>query len=203
MTPRRQMLIAAVGAALVTVLFFVFALRPKLSQIGEVRDEIEQAQAEQRRLEDQLEELQQAREDRPRTVARLALANRYVPADPDLPGFILVLQSASTASGIDLESIAPSPPRELEGATGVQAIDVTLTVRGGFHRLQDFLLRLESLERLVEVRSLTVSPQAVAISDQVTLSTTIALQMYVAEPEARAGAAARPTTPSTNEETES
>lgn len=185
MNPRRQALVAALGAIIVTVLFFVFALRPKLTQIGEVRDEIEQAQTEQRRLEAELKQLQQAQDERPRTIARLALANRYVPTEPDLPGFIRLVQTAATDAGVTLQSIAPSPPRDLEGARDLQIIDVTLTVQGGFFRLEDLLVRLEGLERLVEVRSLAVTPQSEGLSDQTTLNTSISLLMYVAGPEAR------------------
>ena len=184
MTPRRQMIIAAVAAVIVTVLFFVFALRPKLAQISETRDEIETAQNLERQLQDQLEQLREAREDRPRTVARLAVANQYVPVEPDLPGFIRTVQSASVAAGIDLLSIAPTNPGELEDATGVQVINVTLNVVGGFRRVEDFLIRLENLERLVEVRSLSISPGSDDLSDQTILNTTMSLQMYVAAPDA-------------------
>lgn len=184
MNPRQQTLIAAAVAVLVAVLFFMFALRPKLDQIGETRDEVEAAEQTELRLQDQLQDLEEAREQRPRTIARLAVANRFVPVEADLPGFIRLMQSAANGSGVDLESISPGQPTDLEGGNGVQAIDVTLVVRGGFRRIEDFLIRLETLERLVEVRSLSISPEEEELSDQVTLATTIALQMYVAAPDA-------------------
>ncbi|HEX9712548.1 MAG TPA: type 4a pilus biogenesis protein PilO [Actinomycetota bacterium] len=206
MNPRRQAVIAALGAVLVSVLFFMFALRPKLAQITEVRDEVDQAQTEQRAFEGQLARLREAQEERPRTVARLALANRFVPTDPDLPGFIRQMQAAATAAGVALESIAPSPPRALEGSPDVQVIDVSITIRGGFFRLEDLLIRLESLERMVEVRSLTLSPEVDALSDQISLTTSLSMQMYVAAPDARlgsTGASSGTSSSSSSEETTS
>jgi Tfp pilus assembly protein PilO len=182
MTPRRQMLIAAVAAIAVTVLFFSFALRPKLSQIQEVRDEIETSQGQERSLQAELDRLKEASQDRTETIRKLNLLDRYLPDDADLPGFILAINEAADAAGMDLQSIAPSNPSTMEGAEGVQVINVTLATIGGFYRLEDFLIRLENLRRLVEVRSLTITPQTLTASEQVTLSASIALEMYVTQP---------------------
>lgn len=187
MTPRRQMLIAVLAGVFVTILFFFFALRPKMAQIQEVRDQIDAARQEQVSLNGELERLREARQQRPEAIARLARLGDFLPGDPDLPGFIRLVQTAATASGVDLRSIAPTAPQASEEGEGIQVVPVTLTTIGGFHRLEDFLIRLENLKRLVEVRSITITPQPIPLSDQVTLNASIALEMYVVQPEARLG----------------
>jgi hypothetical protein len=61
-----------------------------------------------------------------------------------------------------------------------------LTIQGGFFRVEDFLSRLEGLQRAVEVRSLALSPVSTELSNEVSLTSTVGLQMYVATEGARA-----------------
>ncbi|MGZ4210465.1 MAG: type 4a pilus biogenesis protein PilO [Actinomycetota bacterium] len=198
MNSRRQIMIAAAVAVGVTVIFFFFLLKPKLSEISKARSDIVTAQSEQQTLQVQLQHLQEVRKNAPQTMAQLAAVSQYLPTTPDLPGFIRLLQDAATQSGMDLQSIAPSPPADLTNATGVQTISVTIVGRAGFFRLTDFLSRLENLQRAVEVRSIALAPQATSLSSELVLNTTITMQMFVVGSNARVGGSvARPTpTPS-------
>ncbi|MGZ4141651.1 MAG: type 4a pilus biogenesis protein PilO [Actinomycetota bacterium] len=198
MNSRRQIMIAAAAAVGVTVIFFFFLLKPKLSDISKARSDIVTAQSEQQTLQVQLQHLQEVRKNAPQTMAQLAAVSQYLPTTPDLPGFIRLLQDAATQSGMDLQSIAPSPPADLTNATGVQTISVTIVGRAGFFRLTDFLSRLENLQRAVEVRSIALAPQATSLSSELVLNTTITMQMFVVGSNARVGGSvARPTpTPS-------
>lgn len=189
----RRYAIAGIAAVAVVVLFFLFVLSPKLGDITEVQEQVEQVEDEQQSLRIRLRQLQQAQTNEPQTRARLATFERLLPSTPDLPVLIRQLQSTATVSGIDLASIAPSPPTTLAGATGIQVVAVNIQVRGGFFRLQTFLARLEDLQRAVEVTSLAISPGTDAATGLATLSSTITLRMYVVEPNARlAGAAPAP-----------
>lgn len=193
MNTRRQLIVAGVVAVVITALFFLFLLSPKLKDISKTRDDVQTARAQQDTLNTQLAHLKDVKKNAPETTAKLAALSQYVPATPDLPGFILQVQNAATASSIDLQSIAPSPPTDVSGATGVQSISVSLTVQGGFFRMEDFLSRLENLQRAVEVRSFSLAPQPSTISSELTLSSTITLTMFVAQPNASArGATAAP-----------
>lgn len=186
----RRYALAAVAAVAIIAIFFLFLLSPKLKDISEVRDQIEQEQDEGQTLRNRLRQLQQAQRDEPTTRARLAVFDRLLPATPDLPSLIRQLQTASTASGVDLRSIAPSPPTALTGRAGVQVVSCTVQVIGGFFRLQSFLTRLEELQRVVEVTSIAISPQTDAVSGLFTLGSTITMRMYVVQPTVGSGGAA-------------
>ncbi len=191
MTTRRQIAIAAVAAVLITVVFFLLLLKPKLSDISKTRDDVQTARAEEQTLNAQLSHLSDVRKNAPQTTAKLAALSQYLPPTPDLPGFILLVQNAATQSGVDLQTIAPSPPADVSGATGVQSVVVTLTAQAGFFRVEDFLARLENLQRAVEVRAISLSPVATTISSQLILNTTISLTMFVAQPNATASGGAK------------
>jgi Tfp pilus assembly protein PilO len=184
---RRQITIAAVGAVAVTALFFLVLLKPKLSDISKTRDDVQTAKGAEQTLRTQLQHLQDVKGNAPGTMAKLAALSQYLPSTPDLPGFIQQVQNAATLSGVDLQSIAPSPPADVSGATGVQSISVTLTAQAGFFRVEDFLARLENLQRAVEVRSLSLAPQSSSMSSELVLNTTISLTMFVAQQGANAG----------------
>jgi Tfp pilus assembly protein PilO len=194
MNTRRQIVIAAAVAVGVTALFFFLLLSPKLKDISKTRDDVQAARVQQQTLQAQYDHLKEVRKNAPETMAKLAAISQYLPSTPDLPGFIRLVQDAATRSGVDLQSIAPSPPAALTGASGVQVINVTLTATAGFFRIDDFLARLENLQRAVEVRAFALSPTQSQLTSELILNTTISLTMFVAQPNANArGGVAVPT----------
>ena len=190
MNTRRQLVIAGVVAVVVTVLFFMFLLKPKMNDISKTRSDVQTAKSEQDTLNTQLAHLKDVKKNAPETMAKLAALSEYVPSTPDLPSFIQQVQDAATSSSIDLQSIAPSPPASVTGSSGVQTISVTLTCQGGFFRIEDFLSRLENLPRALEVHAISLSPIQSPVSSELSLSSTISLTMFVAAPNASARSAA-------------
>jgi Tfp pilus assembly protein PilO len=193
MNARRQILISAGAAVLVTILFFFFLLKPKLTEISDAQSDTQTAVDRESTLRTELVRLEALRKQEPQTRAKLAKLKAYLPTTPDLPGFIRLAQSSATGAGIDLTSIAPSQPSEMESARGIQIITATLTVQGGFHRMENFLTRLENLPRVVEVRSLALSP--ISVLGQTVLDGTIGVTMYVVSDDATLTGSARRTSP--------
>jgi Tfp pilus assembly protein PilO len=192
MNTRQQIIAAAAGAVVVTIVFFFFALKPKLHEISQARQDIETAQTQQSSLQAELNRLGQLQKNEPQIRAKLSKVAAYLPSTPDLPGFIRQVQAASNASSVELNSIAPSPPSDLTGATGVQTINATLTVHAGFRRIEDFLARMENLDRVVQVQTISLSPVVDPLSGETVLDSTITLTMYVVTDNATA------TTPGAN-----
>jgi Tfp pilus assembly protein PilO len=192
MNSRRQITIGAIVAVILTILFFFALLKPTLSDISKTQDDVTQAKGQQETLQLQVQHLQDVRKNAPVTIAKLAALSQFLPSTPDLPGFIRLVQDAATLSGVDLQSIAPSPPATLDSATGVSTITVALTCQGGFFRIEDFLARLENLQRTVLVRSLNLAPTTTALSNSLVLNSTISLTMFVASDTARAGGSTTP-----------
>lgn len=196
MNQRRQLVIASVAASFVALLFFVMILKPKMNQLSETRTEIETLQQEQQTLRNSLSRLKDIQRDAPLAAAKLLAVQQALPSTPDLPGFIRLAQDAATAAGVDLMSIAPSAPTALTGASGVQAIAVTLVVDAGFHRIEDFLSRIENLRRIAAISAISLSPSVDELSGVTTLQATMTMQMYVVQAGARvstgAGATASP-----------
>lgn len=182
MEGRRQFIAAGAIAVLVTAAFFFLLLRPKMSEIATVREQIKAAQDEEALLQADLARLRGIRRDAFKLRARLASVENLLPESPQLPAFIRLLQRAATREGMELLSIAPSPP-SLNSDQGVEVISVSVAVEGSFHRTEAFLAELENLDRLVEVASLAMSPRVETAPLTVTISSTLSLRMYVVPPE--------------------
>lgn len=179
-----------VGAVMALVIGYVALIRPVGAKIKEVRTDIATATAEENDLRLQLRQLQQAQQNAPEIAARLAKFDLLLPRSADLPNFIRQIQEAADQSGIELSSIAPSPPNPIAAGPGVDPalagrgvfqINVVLNVQGGYFRLRSFLGRLESLQRVLQVNNLSVTP-GVTAEGLATLVGTITMQMYLVNP---------------------
>ena len=178
MSRGRQIAIAAGIGVVITAVFFFTLLLPKLSQIDEARQETEDARAEETQLLADLARLRTIRRDAPETRARLARVADLLPSSPELPSFIRLLQQAADREGVELRSIAPSPPSELQD--GLDQMAVSVLIEGSFHRTEGFLARLENLDRLVEVTGIALSPSQDDLSGLTVLSSTLSLRLFVA-----------------------
>jgi hypothetical protein len=72
--------------------------------------------------------------------AYLYKLSKAMPMNQDMPNLLLELSTVVRASGVNLQSIAPSPP---DPATGITSI--TLAVNGNFYSLTDLMYRLRGL----------------------------------------------------------
>jgi Tfp pilus assembly protein PilO len=153
---RRAPIVAAVGLVLLILLAVVFVVLPKNSEVGEVRDELDAAEAQESVLRAELARLQAAQENLPRIRRQLARVRRAVPPLADLPGVINQLQSIADTAGVDFFSIAPSEPVPAVGAP-VTEIPAQIQVIGGFFPVDEFLFRLETLPRAAKVAGVTIT----------------------------------------------
>lgn len=190
---RRQGIIGGVAIVVVIALFYVFLLRPVSADIGEVKEQITSAESEESTLRLQIVQLERARQNATEIAARLAKFDLLLPKTSDIPAFIRQVQEAADLSGISLASIAPSPPSPIAPGPGVPpavagqgvfSLNVVLQISGGFFRLESFLQRLETLQRVVTVNNMSIAPTVDAETGLFSLQSTITLQMYLVNPNA-------------------
>lgn len=110
LSPRDSMIAIGVGAVVVLVLFLVFAFRPKLTELAQVKAEqiVEADKLEKNKMK--LRRLDAIRREAADIEAqRIALARR-IPKDAELPSFIIDLQRLANDSDMDLASLKLSEP---------------------------------------------------------------------------------------------
>ena len=191
----RKITFGAVGAALVLLLaWFVLLWGPQGGRLEDARDREEAAASANSELELRLDRLQAAQADAPALQAEVEALRVAVPDDPQLAQFILEANDAAAASGVDFLSVSPTPPAASLDPLLPAAVNLAVTVDGGYFQVLDYLNRLDAMDRIVVVDTLALAPAA-AEGGPTTLSVTLAARMFTtASPDGLPGAAPVPAT---------
>lgn len=176
---RRNVIIAILAAIAVGVLYFFFVFSPQTEKIDAAKADVQAAQDNVQRLRLELSRLQALQQDAPRLREEAAKLDAAVPNDPQLAAFILQVQEAANASGIEWLSVTPAPPAAANPAQqGVQEVNVSMSVEGGYFQVQDFLVRIENLTRAVKVGTVSLASQGEGTGSP-TLSASLTMKMFV------------------------
>jgi Tfp pilus assembly protein PilO len=154
MSRRGPLIVGVIAAALAALVVLILVL-PKVSEIGQRREELQEAEDRESALRAQLAQLEEAREQARAVRRRLAELKGQVPPTTDLPGLIRLLQGSADQAAVDFLSVSPGAPTAVAGQFSF--IPTQITVTGGFFSVDDFLFRLETLPRAVKVIAVSVT----------------------------------------------
>lgn len=157
MQGRRAVIVAGAGAAILALLLVLFLVLPKMGQVTEAQQELEDARAEQDLLSGQLNALEQARDEAPVNEAAIREVDGKVPLIADLPGVILFLRNAASVSGVLVVSLTPATPATAESGA-FSSISVSASGQGSYFALVKYLHEIETLPRAATVQSIDLSP---------------------------------------------
>jgi type II secretory pathway component PulM len=147
--------IAAGVMLLIVVVWYVAIYSPKSSDLSKAHDDLTSAQANQQSLKAQLSNLRGLEANRPKQQAVLQKLSAAVPPTPDLAGFILQANDIATQAGVSWLQVSPGVPGG--GTGGPTQITLSMQLEGGFYQVYDYLNRLENMQRLVLVDSVSLS----------------------------------------------
>jgi Tfp pilus assembly protein PilO len=165
-----------------------FLVLPKMGQVKDANAELEQAVIQRSTLESQLAALQQAEADVPKNNEIIRKVDVAIPPTVDQQGFILLMQNAAIQSSVDLFTLTPSVP-VFDPATGLSTVANTLSVRGSYFAITEFLFLIETLPRAAKVTSVNISPGE--NSGSLTLSAGV--DIYTSDTSAGPGSSPGPT----------
>jgi Tfp pilus assembly protein PilO len=188
---RRAPIIA--GAILLVALLAVFLMvLPKMSEVGETEDQLQEAQDQEINLAAQLNALEDAQAAAPETELEIAAIDAQVPQTADLPRLFRQLQGAADRAAVDFFSFTPGTP--VPNLTGsYSTIASQITVSGGYFAIDQFLFLLETLQRAAKVTSLAVTPSAGTTTSTSTLQLQITVEFYTTDSSAGPGSIPGPT----------
>ncbi|HVW35202.1 MAG TPA: type 4a pilus biogenesis protein PilO [Acidimicrobiia bacterium] len=130
-------------------------LAPKARAKAAVAKELATARTAEQALRQNLAALQTLARDTQSREAELARLGKLVPATPDLAGAIDAFDQTARSAGVSLSSLVPAPATAT--ATGPATLGVSMKVSGSFNQVYDYLHRLETLDRLVVVDSVSLT----------------------------------------------
>lgn len=174
---RRAPMIA--GAVLLVALLAVFLLvLPKIDEVGETEDRLQETQDQEIDLAAQLKVLEDARAAAPETELEIAAIDAMVPSTAGLPSLFRLLQGAADRAAVDFFSFTPGTP--VPNPTGsYSTIESQITVSGGYLAIDEFLFLLETLKRAAKVTTLAVTPSAGGEGTTTTSTGNLQLQITV------------------------
>jgi Tfp pilus assembly protein PilO len=171
MQGRRAVIVAGAGAAVLALLLILFLVLPKMAEVTEAQGELNDAKAQQQNLSAQLNALREARDEAPENEATIRDIEGKVPPTADLPGVILFLRNAASASGVQVLSLTPATP-VLAPSGDFSSIAVSASGQGSYFAVVKYLHEMETLPRAATVQSIDLNPVAGTI---LTFAATITL----------------------------
>jgi Tfp pilus assembly protein PilO len=173
MRGRRAVIVAGAGAAILGLLLVFFLVLPKMNEVTQAREELEDARAQQDTLSAQLNALRQARDEAPENEAAIREVEGKIPPTADLPGAILFLRNAAAVSGVTVLSLTPATP-VAAAAGSFSSISVSASGQGSYFALVKYLHEIETLPRAATVQSIDLTPiegSALSFAATITLYT--------------------------------
>jgi Tfp pilus assembly protein PilO len=154
---RRGPVIAAAAGVLLAVLVAAGLILPKMNQVKTVQHQVTTQQAVTATLESQVAQLQDLQRQASKIRAQLRALQIDVPPNADLPGLIRALNAAADTAAVDLTSITPGTPAAAT-TNPVSVVPLQLSISGGYFSVEEFLYRIETLNRTAKVSSVSLSP---------------------------------------------
>jgi Tfp pilus assembly protein PilO len=188
MQGRRGVIIAGAAAVIVALLLVFFLVLPKMGQVSDAQQELQDTQAEQQTLQVQLGALETAREQAPENEAVIREVNQMVPPTADLPGLILLLRNSATVAGVQVLSLTPAPPA-LSETNDYSSIVVSASGEGSYFAVVKYLNEIETLPRAATVETIDMSPTETTS----TLTFAATITMYTSDVSAGPGSEPGPT----------
>lgn len=174
---RQTAMLSALGVILVLVLFYFFAFQPKSDELAVIREDTDAAIAEQATLEARISALQEVRLRAPEIEAALAAAESIIPRESALPSALRQLQLAADDSGVDLSTVSPGRPAQVEGdVPELSVLTLSLAVEGSYFQLVDFLRRIEDAS--ITPRGIQWNAGSIAAADYPRLAVSLSGEMY-------------------------
>jgi Tfp pilus assembly protein PilO len=157
MQGRRAIIVAGAGAAVLALLLIFFLVLPKMSEVTEAEQELEDTTAEQAVLQGRLTALQQARDEAPENQATIRQIEGLVPPTAELSAVILLLRNAAAVAGVQVVSLTPATPTT--STTGeFSTISVSASGECSYFAMVKYLHEIETLPRAATVEAVSLAP---------------------------------------------
>jgi len=156
---RRTVILGGLIGVGILALWWVLVFSPKNSDLSDAKDALNDAQRRGQTLTAQRNQLRDLEQRSPQIEAQLAKYSAAIPEKPNQSDFISGLNDIADESGITWQSVTMQEPTQTTPGQP-PTIQVQISLDGGFFQTLDYLNRLEDLDRLVVVDSITINGAA-------------------------------------------
>lgn len=143
---------------LLIVGYYFLLLGPLRSEYGDRVQERSDKEAQLAELQQQVNELEEIRDNAPEIERQLLELSKRIPEQPEIPTFVVQIEEIANAANVTQVLIQPGAPEAPPGGGDFQRIPITMSFEGTYEQLQDFLFRSRNLARLVTINEVTYEP---------------------------------------------
>jgi type IV pilus assembly protein PilO len=159
---RRSIVIGVVAAFVVLLLWWFLLWSPQRKKVDDAKARTEAAQQQAAQLRVTLSRLQELKRTEALKRSQIEALRIAVPDQPNLAQFILDANDAANKAGIDFLSVTPSPPATAAAggttpAGAPAAVNLAMSITGGYFQVLDFVNRLTDLPRIVVIDNLSLA----------------------------------------------
>jgi Tfp pilus assembly protein PilO len=157
---RTNVLLVVLALVALTALWWFLIIGPRNDRIAQAEDDLASAQVEESTLRTRIAQLREIKDAEVSYIFAIGEMETSIPTAPDADAFIEDITFLAQQTGVDLVSLSLSPPSDAALETELPAftISVALSVQGEYFEILGLLYGLESMERLVRVDSVNLSP---------------------------------------------
>ena len=155
----RNILILGILILVVLAIAYYFLLFSPLRQDYLAKyDERTRREAQKQQLEQtsaQLENIRRNSDDIERQILELS---KRIPEQAEIPTLVVQIEEVARAADVTQLRIEPGDPEAPSGGGDFSRIPITMSFEGTYEQLQDFLLRVRNLARLVTINEVNYEP---------------------------------------------
>jgi len=148
---RNLLILGSLGIVVLLIIFYFLLLSPLLQNLNEQANARDDKQAQLDQVQQEVNELEEVRRNSPEIERQLLELSKRIPTQPQIPTFVVQVQGIAGSAGVTQLTVEPGDAAAPAGGGEYQVVPVTMQFNGTYDEMQDFLLRMRNLARLVTV----------------------------------------------------
>lgn len=152
---RNIVILGVLILVLLAVAYYFLLFGPLRQEYLARYDERARKEAQEAQLERTIAELENVRRDAPDIERQILEYSKRLPTEDEIPTLVVQIEEIAEEADVTQLSIEPGSPEAPPGGGDFSRIPITMSFEGTYEKLQDFLLRLRNLARLVTVNEVT------------------------------------------------
>jgi type IV pilus assembly protein PilO len=157
---RNILILGALILVLLAVAYYFLLFSPLRQEYLARYDERARKEAQEAQLERTIAELENVRRDAPNIERQILEYSKRLPTEDEIPTLVVQIEEIAEEADVTQLSIEPGSQEAPPGGGDFSRIPITMSFEGTYEELQDFLLRVRNLTRLVTVNEVTYEEAA-------------------------------------------
>lgn len=143
---------------LLAVGYYFLLFSPLRAEYVAAYDERTQKEVSRQQLEQTVAQLENVRRNAPDIERQILELSKRIPEQDEIPTLVVQIEEVAREADVTQVRIEPGAPEAPPGGGDFSRIPITMSFEGRYEQLQDFLLRVRNLARLVTVNEVNYEP---------------------------------------------